>query len=380
MTDHQGRRFRVAYVLLASAFAISGVGCGEPRPYVIGVALDRSALDGVAAAAQRINARGGIDGHRLVIDTASGVGGTTARGALEAAEKFAADPRILAVIGHSNSGTSLAASQVYNTRHVVQISPAATSPLYSDAGPYSFRLVGSDVHQAAFLAGHIARSSAAPRAAIMYVNNDYGRPLHDAVVENLRTAGIVPVYVSPFAQRDSAGDAEVLDALTRARPTVLMWIGRAFDLQRIARELRVRMPNLLVLASDAFPGGGARLDSAGLLDGVRHVRLLDLDRADTVLAGLRASYRKDGRDINDQAVLSYDAVNLLAEAIRAMGPDRERIRVWVEQIGMARPVFAGISGSIAFGPQGDRQPQYFLYVIGKKDDRPLPDSLRQRPR
>jgi ABC-type branched-subunit amino acid transport system substrate-binding protein len=82
---------------------------------------------------------------------------------------------------------------------------------------------------------------------------------------------------------------------------------------------------------------------------------------------VRARYAKERWDEpSDQAVLSYDAVLVLADAVRNGGAKRESIREWISQVGLAHPPVAGLSGPISFTPEGDRKPQYFLELLGQE--------------
>ena len=54
-------------------------------------------------------------------------------------------PASLAVVGHLNSGTTVPASKIYNSAGIPQISPAATTPLYTHQGfKTAFRVVAND--------------------------------------------------------------------------------------------------------------------------------------------------------------------------------------------------------------------------------------------
>jgi ABC-type branched-subunit amino acid transport system substrate-binding protein len=98
---------------------------------------------------------------------------------------------------------------------------------------------------------------------------------------------------------------------------------------------------------------------------VRFVRLVDMNRPDSVLQRLRVATRNAGRgEISDQTVLAYDAVTILAEAIRAVGPHRVAIRDWLVRLGSGAPAFEGLSGPIAFGVKGERTSQYFMEEVG----------------
>ena len=353
---------RISIVTLATTLA----ACDRSSPYTVGVVLDTDGMRGATVAMEEVNARGGIDGHTLQIKSVGGAGSFLASVALETARVLADDPSVLAVIGHTNSSASLAASQVYNAQHVVQLAPNTTTPLYSQAGPYSFRLAGSDVHQAVFLANHVLALPVTPRTAVLFVNDDYGRPLHRIITSRLRAAGLSPVYDSPYAaEATDADNKEMVDAVARSRPQLIVWIGRSADYLRIQPLLHAVLPTVEVVATDGFSGSVAD-DSLHRLDGVRYVRLLDMQRPDTNLSRLLARYRREGwRAPSDQAVLSYDAVLVLANAIRAAGPNREAIREWLTRVGTSVPAVPGLSGPIRFSEEGDRIPQYFLATVGK---------------
>ena len=356
----------LAFTLLLSVCA-AAASCDRDRPYRIGVVLDADGVYAAREAARAVNAGGGIHGHLLELQTVGGASSTSARVALEAAETLAADPAVLAVVGHTNSSASLAASQVYNARHVTQIAPTSSTPLYSRAGPYSFRLVASDAYQGAFLAHQVLDSSPRPRTAVVFVNDDYGRALAGVLLRDLHAAGSDPVYATPYVESDSFPDGgAIAAAVVRANPAVLIWIGRAAHFARVAPEVRRALPSLTVLASDGFGGPAVVHDSLHVLAGTRYVRFVDLSRRDAALSRLLDHYREHGLgEPTDQAVLAYDAVLLLAEAMARTGANRDAIRAWLASVGHSTPAFHGLSGPIAFVAGGDRAP---AYVLGRVPD------------
>ena len=353
-----------AFVLAVLACTWS---CGDPAPYKIGLVLDEDGLRAATLAADAVNASGGINGRRLVLRAMGGAGSTAARIALAAAESLATDATVLAVVGHTNSSASLAASQVYNARHVVQLAPNSSTPMYSSAGPYSFRLVASDIHQGVFLADQALALAPRARIAVVFVNDDYGRALRKVLVERLRSAGVVPVLDVPYVEDPGQFDPdEIVSGLARAHPDLLLWVGRSTQFVLAVHALKRVLPTLTVLGSDGFGGPTVGRDSLHMLDGVRYVRMVDLQHASAELVRLREQYRREGRgEASDQAVLSYDAISLLAEAIRRAGPRRDAIREWLAQVGRAQPPYQGLSGPIAFPTGGDRQPRYVVEQIGK---------------
>ena len=344
--------------LMASALLLWA--CGRQTDARIGVVLGDEGVRAARLALDDLNATGG---RRIGLRALSGAFGSSAQVALQGAESLAVDPTVLAVVGHTNSSASLAASQVYNAQHVVQIAPTSTSPLYSQAGPYSFRLVASDAHQAHFIAQQIGVASAR-RVAIVYANDDYGRALRRLVIEDLATRGVHPVYQGPYAESETDG-GDLVRALGATQPTLLVWLGRDPFYSRIAPALHAAMPALPVLASDGFGGSSVNValrESRHEFEGVRYVRLVDVDARSAAMRKLRERYRDQpgGGEMTDQAVLAYDAVMLLGTAVREAGPDREAIRAWLNQLGRSRPQYVGVTGPIGFSPDGDRPPTYLL--------------------
>lgn len=346
---------------MAPALAVMlACACADRGPARVGVVLGNEGVRAANLAVADLNAGPGPRIELRVLDRAFGVGAQTA---LQGAESLAVDAEVVAVVGHANSSASIAASQVYNARHVVQIAPTTTSPLYSQAGPYSFRLVASDVHQAAFLVARVDRLPE-QRLAIVYANDDYGRSLRRLVSAELAARGAHPIYDGPYAESETDG-SDVVRALAAARPTLLLWLGRSPFFAEVIGPLRAALPGLAVLASDGFGSPAVDQNADPRYTGVRYVRLVNLDSASPALQRLQLRYRDaGGGSMTDQAVLAYDAVMLLGSAIREAGANREAIRRWLDDLGRRRPPFVGATGPISFSPERDRAPTYVLVTVG----------------
>ena len=101
------------------------------------------------------------NGARMAIDALNArgatIGGKKVKWVLQA-EDDGSDPKlgtavaqklvdggVVAVVGHLNSGTTVPASKIYNSAGIPQISPAATTPLYTHQGyKTAFRIVAND--------------------------------------------------------------------------------------------------------------------------------------------------------------------------------------------------------------------------------------------
>jgi branched-chain amino acid transport system substrate-binding protein len=349
-----------------AALGLTLGACSPPGPLRVAVVMTPDTLIAAELAAADINAAGGLQGSRLelllVPETHAGLTGD----AIATAERLAADPTVLAVIGHRGSSVSLAASQVYNARRLPQIAPNSTSPFYSQTGPFSFRLVASDLHQARFIAEKIGSLSPVPRVAVLYVNDDYGRDFHHllqaALSEKGRPAILEAPFLEgagPFAQRRD----ELLRSLEAARPDLLVWLGRSEEIILLRRELRSKLPHLRVLGSDSMSSeaGFAHLAE---FRGDWLVSLVDLAAPDPALQSFAARYEAaSGHQLTDSAALTFDAVGLVAAAIRDGATDREGIRRYLAGLAASERPFSGIVGPIQLDANGDARPAYVLMEV-----------------
>ncbi len=353
--------------------------CHDPSPVRLGIVLDHDGYRGALLAAKDINDAGGVAGRRVELRILHGLSTRSARDAMSAAEDLTSDPSILAVVGHTNSRASVAAARVYNEHHLVQIAPTSTAPSYSDAGPYSFRMVASDIHQGPFLADVVLSDPSHPRTAILYVNDDYGRALHGTLVRSLAARAQRPVYEAPYAEGAEFGNVDqVARAIARTRPQLLIWLGRSPELQRLLPVLRSLIPDLRVLASDGFSNPRYTPLPPAALVGVHFVRFVDIDgpRATSARA-LATSYESRWHSAStDQFLLAYDAVHVLIDAIRAVGPNRSAIRDYLSGLGTVRPAFSGVVGPLTFDTHGDPPPVYYLNEVTPTGRRPVIDVRR----
>ncbi|MGH6859769.1 MAG: branched-chain amino acid ABC transporter substrate-binding protein, partial [Phyllobacterium sp.] len=124
-------------VALAAMLALSGqayadllIGVGAPLTGP-NAAFGAQIQKGAEAAVAEINAAGGLNGEQLKISLGDDV--SDPKQGISVANKFVADG-VKFVIGHFNSGVSIPASEVYAENGILEVSPAATNPVYTERG------------------------------------------------------------------------------------------------------------------------------------------------------------------------------------------------------------------------------------------------------
>jgi branched-chain amino acid transport system substrate-binding protein len=303
-------------------------------------------------AVKEINAAGGIKGRPLELVERDDHGDPDSSVAVAAA-LYESD--VLAVVGGAYSSLALAAAPVYNggRRPLVQLSPSASSPLLTQAGDYTFRLCPSDLAYGAALA-RFAQDKGLRRAAVFYVNDEYGRGVRRTFAAEFSRIGGEVLELDPFlAARPDVGP--YLDRIRRERRAlVLVLAANQTEGLAVLRQIQAARLGLPVLAGDGMVG--AERTDPSLMEGVlvssAYLMGSTWDGNPRFVEAYRAAFPKAGPP-DQGAAASYDAVRLLAQVIGEAGADRRRVRDELARVGNGGPAFTGVMGSIGFDAAGD---------------------------
>lgn len=344
-------------VLLLGLAACGGPGAGDEIHVGLagsmGTAGGRAVRQAAEMAVDEINGRGGINGRRLALVVKDD--GGDPRRAIEVATELRDDARVVAVIGHINSSATLAAAAVYNhpRRGVVALSPTASSPQVTFAGPWTFRVSPSDLAYGPALA-RWARARGVRRAAVLYANDEYGRGVAASFAGTFRSDGGAVVAQDPYL-------TEMLTAGTGPEPYLRRALARGIDALFIAgnaEDAAAILPRArrlgytgLVMGADGLLGVEAE---GAVAEGVFIGAAFFADSRDTAAARFVAGYQRRFRSLpNADAALGYDAMRVMEQALARGGTDRARIRTYLEGIGTANPAVEGVAGTIRFDRNGD---------------------------
>lgn len=303
-------------------------------------------------AVREVNARGGVRGRPLALRILDDSG--RAGAAIRIAHALAADPAVVAVIGHLTSGTSLAAGRIYGDarRPVAMISPSASSPDLSGLNRYVFRVCPTDLSHGAQLARYARQQLGARRAGLIYIDDDYGRGLRLSFAAEFRRLGGEVIAEDPSLGSTPTLEPYVARLRQRGGVDVLMLAtergGAEVALRDMAR-LGVRWP---ALGGDALTGieaagplaAGVRLSSAYLPDRPGERNAVFVAAYARAYAGQRPDHRGAG---------AYDIVHLLARVLESSPAERGAVRDRLARIGTDLPAYEGVTGTIAFDARGD---------------------------
>jgi branched-chain amino acid transport system substrate-binding protein len=302
--------------------------------------------------------------------------GTYAEREVDGAAQIVALPGVVAVVGHEDSRNTLLAAPVYDEARIPLVVPTATSRTIAAASPWIFPLAPNDSQEGAFIAEFATRGLGARTIALLYDNDEYGRGLRDGLRAALITVGLqITAEASIGSVCEPGGDASLaLVAPGRHPPDVLVIAGRQVAAGCIVRQLSSRLPTLRFITGDAVEIGDTVLAAMGVAAqstyfvAFWHPGLTDERSA----AFTTAFHRIVGTVPTPGAAMHYDALMLVMQALRDVGPGPKAIQTYLTQLGKTRPAYQGVTGPITFGPER-RRPLYMLRVrAGAAVEVPVP--------
>ncbi|RZF24395.1 branched-chain amino acid ABC transporter substrate-binding protein [Paraburkholderia sp. UYCP14C] len=275
------------------------------------------------------------------------------------------DAKVAGVVGHFNSGTSIPASRIYNTAGIPMVSPTATNPTLTAQGFNNvFRVVNSDA-QMGQLAGHSAVQALKGKSiAVIDDRTAFGQGMADEFGKGVEAAG--GKIVDREYTTDKAVDFKAqLTRIKSFNPDVVFWGGLDQQAGQLAKQMRQLGIKAVLLGGGSFEND-TFLKVAG--DSAEGAASWDY--------GIPLSKMKTGREFDDKmkakykegvvayAPAAYDATWVLINAMqKANSTDPKVYGPFVKSVS-----FTGVSGNIAFMPNGDmKDPTATFYkVVGGK--------------
>ena len=350
-----------------NALADEIVKIGHVAPLTGGIAhLGKDNENGARLAVEEINAKGlTIGGQKVTLQLDAQDDANDPRTATQVAQRLV-DDNVVAVIGHLTSGASIPASKIYSDAGIVQISPSATNPAYTQQGfKTTYRVVGTDAQLGPALAKYAANGMKIKSIAIVDDATAYGQGLANVFEQTAQSLGLN--VVSHDATNDKAVDFRaILTKIKGENPDAIMYGGSDDTGGPFAKQAKQ-----LGLRAKILSGDGMCSDKLSELAG---------DAADNVVcseAGISLAKMTDGKafeakydkrfgqPIQIYAPFAYDAVYIVVDAMkRAQSVDKAKILAE-----MPSTDYTGVIGETTFDAKGDLRHgvvSLYYYKSGKR--------------
>lgn len=317
--------------------------------------------NGVDLCISEWNAKGGVKGndgntYNLALDSADDQ--ADPQQAKTAAQKMI-DDGVVAVVGHLNSGATIPASQVYNDNGTTMVSPSATNDKVTSQGfKFAFRVVGRDAAQGQADADFMVKELGKKKVGILDDQTAYGQGLANHVEADVVADGGTVVGHEHSTNKDTVFTTQLTNL--KAKSPDIIFIGSLYEVAGPAAK------QLTTIAAGVPVMGGDGIHSKNFiqLGGRDGDYASDAGPDNASLAAFKdfnARYKaKFNQDVVQYATQSYDACNIIANAIKSGGSDKAKIRDAVA----ATSGFQGVGQKYTFDSNGDIKGAVFsLYKV-----------------
>jgi branched-chain amino acid transport system substrate-binding protein len=304
------------------------------------------ALRGVGYAVDEVNKQDGVSGKKInlfMLDNQSTPIGSTL------AAKRAAAAKVVAIVGPDWSSHSLAVARVAQDAGIPMISSLSTNPDVTKIGDYIFRICFTDDFQGKVIA-RFARYDLKASTAVIFVDvtSDYSLKLSEIFRQDFEQLGGRVLLELEYKLKQLQFGEEIEKAAKAAAD--LIFIPGHDESGLIAKKLQDAGTSSIFMGGDGWSTavflkkGGSELKRGYY--STHWSAHLDTEQSRAFVK----KYKIDSKDPDDNVALGYDAMMLLADAIKRAGTvDRKRIRDAIANT----QSFKGVTGAIRFNENGD---------------------------
>lgn len=316
---------------------------------------------GAEQAAADINAAGGINGEQVKVVVGDDV--SDPKQGISVANKFVADG-VKFVVGHFNSGVSIPASEVYAENGILEITPAATNPVFTERGLWNvFRTCGRDDQQGVVAGKYLVDHFKDAKIAIVHDKTPYGQGLADETKKAMNAGGLQEVMYEGVNIGDKDFSA-LIGKMKEAGVSIIYWGGLHTEAGLIIRQAADQGLKATLVSGDGIVSNELASIAGDAVAGTLNTFGPDptLDPANKELV---EKFKAAGFNPEAYTLYSYAAMQVIAEAAKAANSlDTQEVAKAIKA-----NTFKTVLGEMGFDEKGDpKLPGYIMYEWVKGDD------------
>jgi branched-chain amino acid transport system substrate-binding protein len=316
--------------------------------------------EGLQLALDQINAKGGVLGKQIKVVVEDDQ--SRPEEAVTVVQKLINQNHVVAVIGEVASTRSLAAAPVCQKAHIPMLSPSSTNPKVTEVGTYIFRTCFIDPFQGAAMANYAMNKVAMKKIAILYdVKNDYSVGLRQFFIDTVNKNGGQIVADESYGEGDIDFKAQ-LTKIRAANPDGIYVPGYYTEVGLICRQARELGITVPLMGGDGWDSDKTFEIGRDAVNGCYFTNHYSPDEDRPEVKAFVDAYksRYNGKTPDAMAILGYDAMRILADAIqRAGNTNGKAIR---DALATTRD-FPAASGTITIDAHRDAQKPIVILKI-----------------
>lgn len=316
-------------------------------------ALGISMLNGSVIAIDEWNARGGVLGKKIESFSVDDEGNS------EKAVNVASDlvsKKVVAVLGHFNSGCTIPAMTVYRDNNIVQITPGSTNPKVTQSGIKTlFRMVGLDSDQAQVNVDYLYDKLGIRKLAVIHNSTSWGEGIATEARDRWIKKGGEVVDFAGISEKDFDFNANI--AVFKSKGAEAVYGGLMFAQSGpLVNKMRQEKLNIPFCSGDGsfdpefIKAAGDNPVNVFLTFGPDLSGNADAQR-------FFANYKtRFGKEPGPYSIYGYEAANVLLRAIEKAGTtDAAKVAEVLHA-----ETFKTSQGDIAFDEKGDLRKSLFV--------------------
>ncbi len=308
---------------------------------VYGVAVN----NGVKMAVEEINAAGGVLGKQIDYIVYDEKGDATE--AVNAYNKLVQSDKVVAVVGDVTSKPTLAVAQQAVKDKIPMITASGTAENITATGENIFRACFIDPFQGELMASYASKKLGKKSAAIIYnISDDYSKGLYESFEAAAKDLGMDVVQVEGYGKGTVDFKAQLTNIKSK-NPDVIFLPVYYQDVALIAVQAKELGIEAQFLGADGWDGVTGQVDATNMdaVNGAYFCSQYSAQSDDPKMKEFLTKYKEtNGQDASQFAVLGYDAMKMLAQAITEAGSaEPEAITKALAAID-----FTGLTGHMTF--------------------------------
>ena len=334
-------------------------------------AYGEAEVKGFELAVSEINAKGGINGKKVKLESMDDKGDATE--ASNAYNKLAGN-NVLAVAGPTISATTAAVAPLADQSKLVTIAPAATSDSI-ETGNYLFRTCFKDSYQGEVAARFAAENLKVKKVAVLYGTGDpYSSGVGEAFAKAAEKLGLEVVDKESSSSADDTEYSAQLQKI-QASGAELLYAPYYYSVAGpyIIPQARSVGFEGYVMGPDGYDGLKLTGDKSQYNKTYYTTHYSADDNTNTKVQDFIKSYKsKNNAEPNTFAALGYDTIYMIKQAIEKAGENATREDVRNAVAGMT---FDGVTGKFTMDKSGS--PTKSVTVLEMKDGKPVYNTTVQ---
>lgn len=329
-------------------------------------AYGEAELKGFKLAISEINAKGGLNGKKIKLESMDDKGDATE--ASNAFNKLAGDNSVLAVLGPTISSTTAAVAPLADQSKLPAIAPAATSDSIATGG-YLFRTCFKDSYQGEIAAKFAAETLKVKKVAVLYGTGDpYSSGVGKAFAAAAKKAGL---DVVDEENSSSADDTEYSSQLQKIQASGAEFLYAPYYYSVAGPYIIPQARSLgykgYVMGPDGYDGLKLTGDKSQYDKVLYTTHYSPDDTSNSKVQDFIKSYKKanNNQEPNTFTALAYDSVYMFKQAYEKAGKNATREQIRNAISGMS---FSGVTGKFTLDKKGS--PNKSVIVLELKNGKP----------